>query len=115
MSADAATTDTLTDRDLLAAIRDHLDVPDAVTPDGYDKRYDLRSRRTSHVLGALDSVLAGSAEPADAIWALKRAAESTPIDYPTGGDCGKGCNAPSDGVHDSCPGPHAGTPVEAVR
>jgi hypothetical protein len=107
-AADAATTN-----DLLAAIRDHLDVPDT-TDEHYDKRARLRSDRGIVVSAVLELHLDGRLTVADAIETLTTCAASTvAVNYPIVGDCGPACNAPVDGVHDSCPGPHADATVEA--
>jgi hypothetical protein len=114
-AADAATTN-----DLLAAIRDHLNTPLPASADD-EQRYEYLLRdRVASVLGIIDAVLdsGGHDVAADVgISTLRRRARLQPPTYrPYVPDaCGEACNAPVDGVHDSCPGPHVDATVEDAR
>lgn len=111
---------------LLAAIREHLDIPKAAYG-GYDKQVRLRYDRAISVLGTLDAFLDRGVSPARAIETLRQTARTyLHADYPTAlaeardhpADCqvcGPDCCSPVLGIHSSSPGPHAGAAVAGVR
>ena len=113
-------------RDLLAAIHEALDRPDAAYGE-YEKKVVLRGDRATAILGTLDGVVGRSASPSIAAELLRETCESfLKVHYepaiPAAPDlpddcivCGPGCCAPVLGIHTSCPGPAAGATVVSAR
>jgi hypothetical protein len=127
-TGDHATDPTALHRDLLAAIRDALDVP--LPADGVDRRHYewLQRDRAQAVHAITEAVLAdactGCLKAATNV--LRDRTRQLPVTYrrhiATAQDhpddcqvCGPDCCSPVLGIHSSSPGPHAGAAVAGVR
>lgn len=71
-------------RDLLAAIRDALDMPYPVSDD-YGRGLHVVMNRAAVVQGALEAILGGTARPENAVDPIRNGIARHPIDYKVAG------------------------------
>jgi hypothetical protein len=111
--------------ELLAAVNDALDLPPAaIDGDALTWRAILLEGRAAAVRDAIRTATALAYNPERVrreIDHLRVRVSQLPVVYRRyeADDmrlvCGDGCHSPVDGVHDSCPGPHADATVKDAR